>query len=277
MTPDMTIHSRILLPALLLSLAPLSYAESDAEPAARDSEWSFVIAPYAWLAGTGGTIITDGIEQDFDLSFSDILDLTTGGFQIYTQARYKRFYIAFDGTWARLGHGEDFLGGRIDFTVDQTIVEMQSGYRFLGPEFGVTNLEPGDMVLDAYLGARYWRTELSLNVDLPGRPPIIPPTQISESGTDEWVEPLIGVNFRRGLTPTVGVSINGNVGGFGVSGAADLTWTLTMKFDWRFAERWGAAFGWRTQSVEDVSGSGSERNGSKILTTGPIVGLIYRF
>ena len=161
--------------------------------------------------------------------------------------------------------------------MDQIIAEVQGGYRFVGPEFGVTAFEPGDMALDAYLGVRYWRTDLSLDVDLPGLPPIIPPTQVSGSVTDEWVEPLIGARFRRGLTPSLGVSIDGNVGGFGVGEAADFTWTLTMKFDWKFAQRWGAAFGWRTQSVDDVSGSGAERNGSEIITTGPIVGLIYKF
>ena len=139
----------VLVPALFLSLASLSHADTDANAAER-SEWRFVIAPYAWLAGTGGTITTDGVDQEFDLSFSDILDLTTGGFQLYAQARYKRFYIAFDGTWAKLGHGEELLGGRIDFTVDQIIAEVQGGYRFVGPEFGVTAFEPGDMALDTY-------------------------------------------------------------------------------------------------------------------------------
>jgi len=33
----------------------------------------------------------------------------------------------FDGTWAELGHGEDLLGGRIDFSVKQTIAELQGG------------------------------------------------------------------------------------------------------------------------------------------------------
>ena len=149
----------ILVPALFLSLASLSHADTDASLTER-SEWSFVIAPYAWLAGTGGTITTDGVDQDFDLSFGDILDLTTGGFQIYTQARYKRFYISFDGTWATLGHGEELLGGRIDFTVEQTIAEVQGGYRFLGHEFGVTTFEHGEKALDAYLGVRYRRTDL---------------------------------------------------------------------------------------------------------------------
>ena len=93
-----------------------------------------------------------------------------------------------------LGHGEDLLGGRIDFELDQTIAELHVGYRLVGPDFAATgrvaaNFTPGGKELDAYLGARYWHT----------------------------------------------------------------------------------------QSVEEMSGSGTERNGSKIVTTGPIIGLIYRF
>jgi hypothetical protein len=274
-------RTSVCLAALVLALVSPANADTDT-PTGHSNKWSFVVAPYAWLAGTGGTITTGGVDQDFDLSFEDIFDLTTGGFQIYTQARYKRFFVAFDGTWATLGHGEDVLGGRIDFEVDQTIAELHVGYRLVGPDFaatgrGAADFTPWGLELDAYLGARYWRTDLSLSVDLPGRPPIIPPTMISESDTDEWVEPLIGARFRMGLTPTVGMSIYGNVGGFGVGNAADLTWTLSMSVEWQFADRWGAAFGWRTQSVEEMSGSGAERNGSKIVTTGPIIGLIYRF
>ena len=266
--------------ALLFLLTPVVHADADADPGTN--EWSFKIAPYAWLAGTGGTIVTGGEETDFDLSFDEILELTTGGFQINAQARYKRFFLTFDGTWATLGHGEDLLGGRVDFEVKQVIAELHGGYRLIGPEFRSSHpdtwaYEAGSMALDAYLGIRYWRTDLSLSVDLPGLPPIIPPTQVSGTSIDEWVEPLIGARFGLGLTPKVGVAINGNVGGFGIDDAADLTWTLTMLFDWRFANKWSAAFGWRTQSVEDISGSGVDRNGSEMVTTGPLVGIVFNF
>ena len=81
-----------------LLLLSVHTAHADVDPQA--SEWSFKIAPYAWLAGTGGTIVTDGEETEFDLSFDEILKLTTGGFQINAQARYARYFLAFDGTWA---------------------------------------------------------------------------------------------------------------------------------------------------------------------------------
>jgi hypothetical protein len=270
--------AKTLMAGLLLFCVPTANAAADQDA----GEWSFIIAPYAWLAGTGGTIVTDGEETDFDLSFDDILELTTGGFQINAQARYDRFFLTFDGTWAQLGHGEELLGGRIDFAVKQTIVELQGGYRLIGPAFQSASPDtrpylPGAVALDAYVGVRYWRTDLSLDVDLPGLPPLIPPTQTAISETDEWYEPLVGARFGIGLTEKVGVAINGNLGGFGIGDAAELTWTLNLFVDWRFGRKWSAAFGWRTQSVNDISGTGAERNGSEIVTTGPIVGFVYSF
>lgn len=264
--------------ALLVGLSLFSVHTALADA----SEWSFKIAPYAWLAGTGGTIVTDGEETEFDLSFDEILKLTTGGFQVSGQARYGRFFFVFDGTWAQLGHGEDLLGGRIDFSVKQTIAELHGGYRLLGPEFRSASPDTrayvtGAVALDAYVGVRYWRTDLALNVDLPGLPPLIPPTQVATGGIDEWYEPLVGARFGLGLSRKFGVAINGNLGGFGIGNAANLTWTLSLLVDWRFGKKWSAAFGWRTQSVDDISGSGVDRNGSRIVTTGPLVGFVYSF
>jgi hypothetical protein len=253
-----------------------------AGPRTRATNWSFIVAPYGWLAGTGGTITTNGEEQDFDMSFDDLFDLTTGGFQIYGEARYKRVFHSFDGTWATLGHGEGLARGRIDFEVQQTIISIQAGYRLIGGDFGASRPcacphQPGAVALDAYVGARYWRTDLSLNINLPGAPPVIPPRQFSGSSVDDWVEPLIGARFGLGLTPKWGMGINGNIGGFGIGDAADFTWTLSLMFNWQFARHWSLGLGWRTQSVHEMSGSGANRNGSDITTTGPIVGLAFNF
>ena len=57
---------------LLFLLTTTAQADTSAEQS--DSGWSFTIAPYAWLAGTGGTVVTNGEETDFDLSFHDGAD-----------------------------------------------------------------------------------------------------------------------------------------------------------------------------------------------------------
>ena len=64
---------------VLLLFLLTTAAQADTNVEQSDSGWSFKIAPYAWLAGTGGTVVTNGEETDFDLSFEDIFELTTGG------------------------------------------------------------------------------------------------------------------------------------------------------------------------------------------------------
>lgn len=248
----------------------------------KPSEWSFKVAPYAWLAGTGGAIVTDGVKTDFDLKFKDILDATTGGFQLNLEARYGRFFAEFDGTWATIEYSDDLLRGDFDLGIQQSIIELRGGYRFIGPEFRAPTPEtrayrPGAIILDGYVGVRYWLTDIDFDLNLPGRPPLIPSTDVSVSDRDEWIEPLIGGRFSLGLTPTTALLIDGNVGGFGVGDAVDLTWTLGMFIDWRFGENSSVAFGWRAQAVEEYTGSGNSKNGSEFITTGPIIGYVYSF
>lgn len=259
---------------VLFGLVSDLYAGVEAgEPA---SEWSFKIAPYAWLAGTGGTIVSDGDKTDFDLSFGDIFEATTGGFQLNFEARYGRFFTNFDGTWATIAHSDELFNRSLEVGIDQTIIEWRGGYRVIGPEFRPARPEmrlciPGDTTLDVYLGLRYWLTDIDFKMDFP----ILP--DISVHVKDEWVEPLAGGRIGVGLTSTTALLFDGNVGAFGWGDAADLTWTLTALIDWRFGKHSDLALGWRTQGVEEFSGSGANRNGSEFVTTGPIIGYIYSF
>ena len=248
----------------------------------KPSEWSFKVAPYAWLAGTGGTVVTDGVKTDFDLAFKDIFDATTGGFQLNLEARYGRFFAEFDGTWARIAHSDDLLRGNLDLDIKQTIIELRAGYRLIGPEFRKPTPKsrpyiPGNTALDIYVGARYWLTDIDVEINFPGRPPIIPPSRISVSETDEWIEPLVGGRLGIGLTSKTALLIDGNIGGFGVGDAVDLTWTVGAFINWRFGSNSSVALGWRAQGMEEYTGSGSNRNGSEVVTTGPIIGYVYSF
>ena len=258
-------------------------SEKDADDVeGKPSEWSFKVAPYAWLAGTGGAIVTDGVKTDFDLEFKDIFDATTGGFQLNLEARYGRFFAEFDGTWAKIAHSDDLLRGNLDLDIEQTIIELRAGYRLIGPEFRKPTPEtrpyiPGNTVLDVYVGARYWLTDIDVEINFPGRPPLIPSSRISVHDTDEWIEPLVGGRLGIGLTSKTALLIDGNIGGFGVGDAVDLTWTVGAFINWRFGSNSSVALGWRAQGVEEYSGTGSNRNGSEFVTTGPLIGYVYSF
>ena len=85
----------------------------------RGRDWNFYIAPYGWLAGTAGHIYTNGDRTDLDASFSDLAKKTRGGFQLYFEARRRKWFLAFDGTWATLGDEIEGLVTTTDIEVEQ--------------------------------------------------------------------------------------------------------------------------------------------------------------
>ena len=98
--------------------------------------WEFMVAPYGWLAGTSGRTVIDGEETRYNISFEDLLERTDGGFQLAAEARWCRWFLHFDGTIARLSDQFDLGLATTDFQLDQLILELDLGYRVLGPAFG---------------------------------------------------------------------------------------------------------------------------------------------
>ena len=78
------------------------------DPCKRKRRHELVIGPYAWLAGVRGTAWQDGRSEDFEISFDDLSKLVCGGFMLYAEFRYDKWFVAFDGTWATLQ--KDFPG-----------------------------------------------------------------------------------------------------------------------------------------------------------------------
>ena len=104
--------------------------------------WTFLIAPYGWLAGTGGTVVIDGEETEVDASFSDLAARTRGGFQLYFEARHGKWFVAFDGTWATLGEVIEGLITTTDVEVEQRIYDIHAGYEAFWKYLGEPSPEP---------------------------------------------------------------------------------------------------------------------------------------
>jgi hypothetical protein len=64
----------------------------------KQSDWRFFVSLYGWLAGVEGTVVNAGQGVDIDVPFSDILEKTTGGLMFYAEARWRKWFAAFDGT-----------------------------------------------------------------------------------------------------------------------------------------------------------------------------------
>src|SRR5215212_5040474 len=95
---------RSLLAAAFLtpSIGFAAAADISGYPVEAQSEWSFTIAPYVWLAGLEGEIAAFGApEVDIDLSISDVLKHLDAGLMGAAEARNGRFSVATEFFWVK--------------------------------------------------------------------------------------------------------------------------------------------------------------------------------
>jgi hypothetical protein len=239
--------------------------------AARESKWDLFIAPYGWLTGTAGVVVTDGEETEIDVPFEDFLENTRAGLQLYFEARRNRLFVAFDGTWANLGSEIDGRLVDLDIEIRQRIYDIRIGYEVYRTDIGdVIRRKQFDWqrrgVVDLFIGGRYFRTEPVIT--------IIPPASDPEviSSVDSRVDPFVGLRFGWDLSYRWIVAFRGDIGGFGIGDAAESSWQATGEVGFRLSRRVAIFGGYRFLDFDTVTGSGEERNGTDLRQQGPVIG-----
>jgi len=263
----------VVLALLTISLPAFAQSESGEEKPlrmARDTKWDLFIAPYGWLTGVKGTVVTNGEETEIDVPFEDFLENVNAGLMLYFEARRNKLILAFDGTWANLGTE---VGGLLDLDIEikQRIYDIRVGYE-------VHNTEIGDViqrkefswqrrgVIDLFVGGRYFKTEPAITIKRPiGEDIVI-------SGGESRVDPFVGMRIAWDMSYRWGIVFSGDIGGFGIGNAAQFSWQATAEVAFRVSRRVAIFGGYRVLDFDTVTGEGTDRNGTDLRQNGPIIG-----
>lgn len=224
-------------------------------------EWSFQVTPYAWMAGLDGTVATspDLPPADVDMSFGDILDDLKFAGMLLATARKGPWVIHLDTTYVKTESTER-LGGVV---FDSATVKSET--TTLAGAVGRTIAESPEGSVDAYVGARAWWLDNSLDIRAVGG------GRTGGSSSASWVDPLIGVSGR--YQPSDRWTLFGamEVGGFGVG--ADIEWSAMAGAMHHFSDTFSATIGWRHMVVDyDEDGVVFD-----VTQTGPVLGATFRF
>ncbi len=235
----------------------------------KRSDWSFKLAPYAWLAGTSTDVGGEKIRQ----SFNDLTSLTNFGFQIIAQARYKKWTLSTNLTYAKLGDKFDQGPLIIDFAVDQIILDSKLGYTLIDKiDFGDDIIR--GWAMDATIGAIYWANDVTVGVDLNSSLPIPGfPKQINDN--QKWVDMVIGANFRIILSKSVLLGLSTNIGGFGIGESSDLYWDFTFVNTFKVSKLLTVTAGYKTFNYKRVDGTGEDELKTNVKTFGPLLGVAF--
>jgi len=164
----------------------------------------------------------------------------------------------------------------IDQESDMLLLGVNLGYRVLNrpvPAGFLQHLAIEDVELscDLLVGARYWNVQQDIALTIPPLP------TVKVDSSEHWFDPFVGTRLRAGLTERFGLMGQIDVGGFGIGSASDAVWHWYLGLDYRLRERWTLLAGYRFLSLDQDSGSGTNRVETNAKMTGPVVGVSYHF
>jgi hypothetical protein len=184
-----------------------SGSSPQAGAADADAEWHFAVSPYLWFPGVHGTAAGgrgDGLS--FRASPGDLLSNFRFGLMGAFEARYKRLVVPIDMMWIRL---EDDKAVPLPGLVLPPISANIKATEFLlTPKIGLRVVNEERIKIDALAGFRYWHLgeNLKFNPSLLG---------LNFSGSQNFVDPLVGGRIQFALSPKIVVNVLGDVGGWG--------------------------------------------------------------
>ena len=253
--------------AFLFTLSTTYGQDSDAffKISEERNDWTFSISPYAFLAAQSTDVEGEGLRQ----SFKDLSSMTNFGFQAVMGIQYKRWSVSVDGTYARLGSGDqgDFLS--LELGINQWIVDTKFGYIF-----AEGRSEAEDRVVDAWLlsaniGPKYWQNDVNLEytLDIGIGDPVVEAFRDNQ----QWIDLMIGLQTTLILSRAVKMNIIADYGGFGIGNSAKYSWSLTYVNTFRLNRFLLVTAGFRNFQYLRVD-DGVE---NKVNVTGPLIGATF--
>jgi hypothetical protein len=242
------------------------------------NDWGFVLTPYALLAAQSTGV--DGTE--LRSSFSDLSSMTSAGFQLIAAIRYKRLLMLFDGTFATLGENLEQGPLKIDYRIDQKIIDLSMGY-IVYDNFEFSESKPiKGWKLEADIGAKYWANDLTIDDALTVNFPLLGIDTVLSNSTSlpqNWWDLMIGLKSQFILNDRVNLGIGLKVGGFGIGNSSTFSYNFTYVNNFRVLDWLSVNVGFRNfyykRKDPDISGNGTIETTVNVL--GPILGVSFIF
>jgi len=209
-----------------------------ANPTGPDNAWHFAVSPYLWFPGVHGTAVgSRGRGLSFRASPSDLLSNFRFGLMGALEARRKRIVLSGDLIWIRLeaDRAVPFPG------LGATSAQIKATEFLLTPKIGLRVIDNEKIKIDALTEFRYWHLGESLNFN--------PSTLgLNFSGSQNFVDPLVGGRIQAALSPKIVVNILGDVGGWGTG--SQLEYQVAGLLGYRVKPAWTLQVGYRYLNVD---------------------------
>jgi hypothetical protein len=202
-----------------------------------DDGWHFAVSPYLWFPGVHGTAVGPrGNGLGFRASPADLLSNFRFGLMGAFEARYKRLVVPIDVMWIRL---EDDKAVPLP-ALGAISANMKATELLFTPKVGLRVIDQEKIKIDALTGFRLWYLgeNLKFNPSLLG---------LNFSGSQDFVDPLVGGRIQVALSPKIVVNVLGDVGGWGTG--SQLEYQAAGLLGYKIKPAWTLQAGYRYLNV----------------------------
>jgi hypothetical protein len=241
---------------------------------AGTGDWTFSLAPYAWLIGLNGTVGVKGQTVDVDMSFGDLFDQMDFAGQLHGELFYKNKYGFFvDGTYVKLS--TDSVAGPFvaSTTTKIFMLEFAGIYRILNKptSYGQSQgYKRTSVIVDLLLGGRYFNIDNKINLRSEG--PISPP---SVSGKQDWFDFMAGGRVVWQATDRWSLIGRTDFGGFDFNFSSKFSWNGVGFVGFDAVDWLQVLLGFRAMYTDYSDGSGDNRFVFDTWMYGPVIGLNF--
>jgi len=255
----------IITAAVLFSAIPATAGTSvptltDMQPVGTsDSGWQIRAALYGWATALEGDVTLRGFNAPVDVPFEDVLEKLDFAFMGAVEIGRGRWSFLADLFYAEISADNSKGNLLFDAQLDQ----------FIG-NFVITRNLVDDPCkrFDVYAGARVNSLDLDINIIRTG---ILLTQVFNGSGSETWVDPIIGARYQQELSEKFFFRAVGDIGGFGVS--SDLTWQALAGLGYHINEDAAVMLGYRGIGTDYEDG----QFGYDVISHGILLGFEYRF
>ncbi|MEJ8572344.1 hypothetical protein [Microbaculum marinum] len=234
-------------------------ADQESVISQEQAGWSYLVAPYFWMAGLDGSVAEFGAPPvDIDVAFTDILKSLDFSMMLVGQARYGRFSLSSDLLYLKVSTEKNIPRGIIANSVGLGAKTFEftalAGYSVIDAPNGR---------LDVVGGARVWSVESTLSFSGGAV------NGLWLRDRETWVDAMGGVKGTFNFSPTLYLTGWALAGG----GSSELGWDVFAGLGYDFSERFAGVLGYRAASVDYQKGSFL----FDVTMQGPVLGAVFRF
>lgn len=242
---------------LLFSLLVAATAQPAAAEPTPSSPYSFTVEPYGYLPWAHVDTSIRGFDSTTVLGPGQLLNLLEAGASARASAEVERTGILVDLAYYRLGNQlsqtgrRGLLTGTADLTSINGTYDVALRHRF-GSREAATG-QPGAWTVIPYAGARILQAQLNLAAQVRG--PRGFGFERVGSLDRTWTQPLLGTQASVFLTRDLRLFARGDIGGFGLAGARDLSGNAQVGLGYALGGNTAVNVSWRYLGIDWSNGN----------------------